>query len=380
MTNAASGAIPVFRPHLGPEVHAAVRDALEVGWLGMGERTYQFEGALSRYLGLDGRHLVATGSCTAALHMAAIIAGLGPGDEVICPSFTYVAGHQAMTATGASVVFCDVEERTLGVSVDSMRSMISGRTKAVMATHFAGIPCDLEGVYALAEEHGLRVIEDAAHALGSRHRGRMIGTFGDLVCFSFGPVKVVTSLEGGAVITPNEKEVQTLHELRLIGVDSDTAERYRNSRTWEYDVVRQGYRYHLGAIPAAVGLSQLAMVETFIRNRQEYCRSYNRRFAETPEIITLDTDFTEVGPFIYVIRVPDGETRRQLMAHMKARGIASGIHFLGAHEFSLYRGCRRADLSVTERVSQQVVTLPLHSFMDEGTIDRVVDAVVSFFR
>jgi dTDP-4-amino-4,6-dideoxygalactose transaminase len=380
MTERESAPIPVFRPYLGPEVHAAVKEALEVGWLGMGEKTDRFERELSTFLGLDGRHLVATGSCTAAMHMAAVIAGVGPGDEVICPSFTYVAGHQAMSATGASVVFCDVEERTLGVSVESMRSMITGRTKAVMATHFAGIPCDLDGVHALAEAHGLRVIEDAAHAFGSRYKGRMVGSFGDLTCLSFGPVKVVTSLEGGAVITRDEKDVQALHELRLIGVDTDTAERYRNSRTWEYDVVRQGYRYHLGSIPAAIGLSHLAMVETLIRNRQDYCRAYNHRFAGISEVITPNSDFTDVAPFIYVIRVPDGETRRRLMAHMKIRGVASGIHFLGAHEFSFYRNCRRSDLSVTERVSQQVVTLPLHPFMDERTIDRVVDAVASFFR
>jgi dTDP-4-amino-4,6-dideoxygalactose transaminase len=142
--------IPVFRPHLGADVQAAVAQALQAGWLGMGELTKRFEDGLAQYLGLDDRQLVATNSCTAALHMAAVLADLGPGDEVICPSFTYVAGHQAMSATGANVVFCDIEERTLGVDPASVRAVLSPRTKAIMVTHFAGIPCDVEGVYRLA--------------------------------------------------------------------------------------------------------------------------------------------------------------------------------------------------------------------------------------
>ena len=371
--------IPVFRPYLGPEVHEATTAALTAGWIGMGANTARLEQELGAYLGLGERPILTTSSGTAALHMAAVLAGLGPGDEVICPSFTYVAGHQAMSQTGAEVVFCDIEERTFGIDVASARSVITERTKAIMAVHFSGIPCDLDGVYALAKEFGLRVIEDAAHAFGSFYKGRRIGSIGDLVAFSFGPVKIITTLEGGALVMPDRAAIQEAHELRLIGVDSDTEERYKNSRTWEYDVVRQGYRYHLGSIPAAIGLSQLAMVETFIRNRQAYCRTYNRQLAEIPEVKTPDTDYEDLAPFIYVIRVADGETRRALMAHMKAQGVSTGIHFLGAHDFSFYEHCRRSDLSVTDRVSEQVITLPLYSFMDDRTIDRVVGSIASFF-
>ena len=371
--------IPVFRPYLGPEVHQATSDALTAGWIGMGANTARFEHDLGEFLELGERPILTTSSGTAALHMAGVLAGLGPGDEVICPSFTYVAGHQAMSQTGADVVFCDIEETTLGVDPASIRSMITERTKAIMAVHFSGIPCDMDGVHALAAEFGLRVIEDAAHAFGSRYHGQVIGSFGDLVCFSFGPVKVITTLEGGALVMPDRDSIQAAHELRLIGVDSDTEERYKNSRTWEYDVVRQGYRYHLGSIPAAIGLSQLRMVDTFIANRQAYCRRYNERFATIPEVTTTHSDYRDVAPFIYVIRVADADTRRALMAHMKTQGVATGIHFLGAHAFSYYEDCRRSDLSVTERVSDQVITLPLYSFMDERTIDRVVESVASFF-
>jgi dTDP-4-amino-4,6-dideoxygalactose transaminase len=372
-------AIPVFQPYLGPEVHQAASDALTAGWLGMGKLTREFENQLSDYLGLDGRYLVTTSSCTEAIFLSAKVAGIGAGDEVICPSFTYVAGHQAISATGADVVFCDVRESDLGIDVASAASMIGPRTKAIMAVHYAGMPCDLDGVYALAREHGLRVIEDAAHAFGTTHNGHRIGADGDLTCFSFGPVKVITSLEGGAVVTSSEEEYTRLQQLRILGVDTDTYERYKNSRAWVYDVSQQGYRMHLGSVPAAIGLSQLAKVDEFIANRQDYCRYYHERLAAVPELTLLQTDFRNVSPFIYVVRVPDGDVREEFMAHLAARGIGTGIHFLGAHEFSFYRNQRRAPLPVTERVSDQVVTLPLHPYMTRQVLDTVVGAITSYF-
>jgi dTDP-4-amino-4,6-dideoxygalactose transaminase len=372
-------AIPVFSPYLGPEVHQAASDALTAGWLGMGKLTREFEEELSAYLGLDGRHLVTTSSCTEAIFLSAKVAGIGAGDEVICPSFTYVAGHQAISATGADVVFCDVRESDFGIDVASAASMIGPRTKAIMAVHYAGIPCDLDGVYALAREHGLRVIEDAAHAFGTIHNGRRIGAEGDLTCFSFGPVKVITSLEGGAIVTSSEEEYIRLQQLRILGVDTDTYERYKNSRAWVYDVGQQGYRMHLGSVPAAIGLSQLAKVEEFIENRQEYCRYYNERLAAVPELTLPQTDFQDVSPFIYVVRVPDGEVREQFMAHLAAQGIGTGIHFLGAHEFSFYSKQPRSPLPVTEKLSEQVVTLPLHPYMTPEVLDRIIQGITSFF-
>ncbi len=374
--------VPVFRPYLGPDVQQAANQALVDGWLGLGKRTREFEDAIEDYLGVRGsQYAVSTNSCTEALHLAAELIGLGPGDEIICPSFTYVAGHQAMSMTGASVVFCDVEPDTLGVDVESVKALIGPATKAIMAVHYAGlVPRDLDAIHALARERGLRVIEDAAHAFGSRSNGRPVGTFGDLTCFSFGPVKIITTLEGGAVMTARKDDVQTLHELRLIGVDSDTDARYRNSRTWEYDVVRQGYRCHLGAIPSAIGLAQLALIDEFIDNRQSYCRYYDEQFAGLPGVTLFDTDWKDVSPFIYVLRVADREARDGLVAHLKELGVSSGIHFLGAHDFSFYAHCRRGDLSVTERAAEQVITLPLHSYMSAATLERVTSAVRSFYR
>jgi dTDP-4-amino-4,6-dideoxygalactose transaminase len=379
MTTSELEPIPMWLPYNGPEVIQAATKALEIGYLGLGKATKEFEDALASYLELDGdRVLMSTNSCTAALNCACLLAGAGPGDEVIAPSFTYVAAHQAITATGAGVVFCDIEEPTLTVNPDAVRELISERTKAIMVCHFAGLVGRLDEIYRIAAEHGLRVIEDAAHAIGTRHRGRLVGATGDLVCFSFGPVKTMTTLEGGAIITPNPEELPTLHQFRLLGVDRETEARYQNRRAWEYDVLRQGFRYHLGAIPASIGLAQLALLDEFVRNRQEYCRGYSQRLAGIPEVITPDSDYKDVGPFIYFIRVP-AAARQDLIEFLKARGVPTGIHFLGAHEFSFYRDARRGDLSVTDRVTREELTLPLWSYMKDAVLDRVADGIREFF-
>ena len=376
----AEAVIPAFRPYLGPEVHAATTEALTAGFLGLGSRTQQFEKDLEQFVGVPGRHAVATSSCTEALAIAATLAGVGPGDEVICPAFTYVAGHQAMTMTGADVVFCDIESDTLGVDVDKMRALIGPKTKALMLMHYGGVACqNTEAVHALAKEHGLRVIEDAAHALGTTTPLGPVGGYGDLTCYSFGPIKLITTLEGGAVMTGREEDVQVLHELRLIGVNSDTEARYRNTRNWNYDVMRQGFRSHLGSIPSAIGSSQLALVDEFIANRQDYCRAYDAGFADVPELTTLKTDWSKAGPFMYTVQCPDPEARDALMSHLKEKGIVSGIHFHGAHTFTFYKGARRGDLSVTEHVSERIVTLPLHSYMSDTTVRRVIEGVRSYF-
>lgn len=366
-------------PYLGPEVHEAATQTLTAGYLGLGTLSRKFEDALSRYLELDDhRWLMTTNSCTAALNCACVLAGVGPGTEVIAPAFTYVAAHQAISATGAEVVFCDIEEPTLTVNPDAVRELITNRTRAIMVCHYAGLVGRLDEIYDIAGDHGLRVIEDAAHALGTRHRRRMVGATGDLVCFSFGPVKTITTLEGGAIITPNMDELRVLHELRVLGVDRETEFRYRNERAWQYDVVRQGFRYHLGAIPSAIGLAQLALIDEFVANRQEYCRGYNERLGEIPEVITPPSDYREVGPFIYFIRVP-AEARTDLIEFLKERGIPTGIHFQAAHDFTLYAGCRRGDLSVTDQISREELTLPLWSYMDQTVLDRVAAGIAAFF-
>jgi len=370
--------VPVFVPYVGVDTLKHLTDAFDVGWLGMGATTKEFEERIAAYLGLRDRYVVATNTGTSALHIALLAAGIGPGDEVITPSFNYCADHQAVRATGAEVVMCDIRDDDLGIDVASAASLITPRTKAIIPLHFSGIPCRIDEVYALAAQHGLRVIEDACHGFGSTVNGAKIGSGGDVHCFSFDPVKIITSIDGGCVVTPHREEVERLHRLRLLGVDKDTTLRYQNKRAWDYDVVSEGFRYHLTNIMASVGVSQIKRVDEFIASRRAVCERYSAAFDGLDGARVLRRSYADVSPFIYSLRVLNGK-REALIDHLAARGVDVGIHFVPVHKHTWFAEARRSPMPVTERVVDEVVTLPLHSLMAERSIQRVIDGVTSFF-
>jgi dTDP-4-amino-4,6-dideoxygalactose transaminase len=371
--------IPVFQPHVGVDTIKAVVDALHAGWLGMGATTQAFEEGLASFLALRDRYVLATNTGTSALHLGLLAAGVGPGHEVITPAFNFVADHQAIVATGATPVLCDVDDATLCLDPDKAEALIGPRTKALLPLHFGGVPGPLKEIYALAERRGLRVVEDATHAFGSRADGRPLGSFGDIACFSFDPVKVITSIDGGAVVVGDRAALERLRHWRFLGIDRETHERYKNSRAWEYDVVDQGFRYHMTNINAAIGLSQLARAGEFIAARRASCRLYTARLAGLAQVRCPSTDFADVAPFIYTVRVP-AESREGLIEHLKRRGIATGIHFLPAQNFSFLKSCRRGDLGVTERATREILTLPLHTLMAPPLVERVAAAIREYFE
>jgi len=366
--------LPVFVPATGIDTIKAVTDAFHVGWLGMGASTQEFEHKIAAYLGVGERRVLATNTGTSALHVALKLAGVGPGDQVITPSFNFIADHQAIRMCGAEPVLCDITEDDLGADPASVESLIGPRTKAIMPLHYAGIPCRLDALRAIARKHKVRVVEDATHAFGTVSGGKKIGSDGDLVCFSFDPVKIITSIDGGAVILPAAEQMPAAQQLRFLGIDKDTAERYKNSRAWEYDVLADGFRYHLTNINAAIGLSQLARVEEFIASRQASCLRYSKALADLPDLRLPSTDYRGVSPFIYFVRVLNGR-RQGLIDALKAKGIATGIHFQPTHKFTIARDWPRSPMPVTDRVCEEVVTLPLHSTMTTETVDRVIDAI-----
>jgi dTDP-4-amino-4,6-dideoxygalactose transaminase len=370
--------IPVFAPHIHDDTIKHLLDTFDVGWLGMGATTKEFEERIAAYLGLTDRFVVATNTGTSALHIALIVAGIGPGDEVITPSFNYVADHQAIKMAGADVVMCDIREDNLGIDCEKAEALITWKTKAIIPLHFAGIPCDQSSAYRLAEKHGLRVVEDAMHAFGTAIQGRKIGSYGDIACFSFDPVKIVTSIDGGCVVVNSEKDLDRLHHLRLLGVDKDTSERYKNRRAWDYDVVDQGYRYHLNNIMASIGISQIKRVDEFIASRRTVCRAYSDAFRGIDGVKVPESDFSDISPFIYSLRVLGGK-REALIKHLGSKGIEVGIHFVPVHNHTYFCNARRGDMSVTDKVVKEVLTLPLHSNMKPEFIERVIDGVTSFF-
>lgn len=369
--------IPVFRPLLEDEEKRAAQEALDLGWLGMGSYVGRFEEALHQVVGAGDRHVVAVSTGHAALHLAFLSAGIGPGDEVITPSFNNVADFQAILAVGASPVFCDIDPVSLCIDLDRAEELVSPRTRALVVMDYDCLLCDHDRVADLAGRHKVRVIHDAAHSLGSRHRGRPVGSFSDIAMFSFDPVKTVTCIDGGALVVRTEREAEALREMRLMGMGQPSSVMYRDQRAWTYDVARLGFRYHLANLHAAVGLAQLAKLAVISSTRREACRRYNARLGGAPGLVVPRTDFADVTPFLYYVRVP-AERRDAFRAHLAERGIDTGIHWQPGHWFRLFQDCRRGELPVTEQVGREIVSLPLHSKMDPSAIDRVCDAVLEF--
>ncbi len=370
--------IPVFKPLLEAEELAAAEQALRLGWLGMGKYVGDFEAAMLALLEAPDRRAVAVSTGHAAIHLALLTMGVGPGDEVITPAFNNIADFQAILATGARPVFCDIDPGSLCIDLADAERLVGPRTKALIAMDYDCVLCDHDGVAALAARHGLRVLHDAAHALGSRHRGRMVGSFSDVTMFSFDPVKTITSIDGGMLIVRTEEEVRRLHEMRLIGMGQPASVMYQNQRAWTYDVRELGFRYHMANLHAALGLAQLAKLPVIAETRRRTCRRYNAELGGLPEVTVPRTDFEGITPFLYYIRVPGGR-REALREHLAKRGVDTGIHWQPGHWFALFRDCRRSDLAVTEQVGREVLSLPLHSKMSEEAQQRVIDGVRSFF-
>ena len=371
--------MPVFAPLLEAEELEAARAALELGWLGMGSYVAEFEEELARLIDAPDRHVAAVSTGHAALHLGLLLANVGPGDEVITPAFNNVADFQAILATGADPVLCDVDDRTLCIDVEKAAQLVGPATKAVIATDYACALCDHGALARLAELHGLRVLHDAAHSIGSRWEGRPVGSFSDMTMFSFDPVKAITAIDGGALVVRSHEELERLHEMRLIGMGQPAAEMYGNRRAWTYDVRRLGFRYHLANLHAAIGVAQIRKLPRIAAARREACRVYDERFADLEQVRVPGGEVSDSVPFLYYVRVA-AEQREGLRSHLAALGIDTGIHWRPGHRFTLLRDCRRGDLTVTDRVGDEIVTLPLHSAPAPDTVERVAGGVRSFFQ
>ena len=371
--------IPLFKPFIEEEEFDASRKALKLGWLGMGSYVGAFEEQLKQYLQAHDRYVAAVSTGHAAIHLGLLAMGVGPGDEVITPSFNNAADFQAILATGAEPVFCDIDEDSLCIDLDKAEEVISPRTKAIIVMDYDCMLCDHVRVAELARAHNLRVLHDAAHSFGSKSNGRMIGSFSDVTMFSFDPVKTITCIDGGALIVRSEEELARVHEMRLIGMGQPATVMYTNSRAWTYDMRTIGFRYHMANMHAAIGIAQLAKMDIISESRNSACRYYNERLSDVPEVIVPKTDFYDVTPFLYYIRVPGGK-RDSLRAYLDERGIDTGIHWQPGHWFTLLKDCRRGDLSVTDRVGHEILSLPLHSKMSTQALARVISGIRDFFQ
>lgn len=350
---------------LGEAEKLAVMGALDREFLGMGADVQQFEQVLTEFI---GRPVVCVVNGTAALQLALQAIDVGPGDEVLVQSLTYVASFQAISATGAKPVACDIYPETLTLDCRDAERRLTPKTKAVMPVHYGGDVGDLEVTYDFARRHGLRVVEDAAHAFGSIYQGKSIGSFGDIACFSFDGIKNITSGEGGCIATNDPDVLRRVQDLRLLSVEKDTEKRFAGLRSWEFDVCMQGWRYHMSNIMATIGVVQLKRLPEFAAKRQMLARLYDRLLVENPRISIFKHDYNAVVPHIYVVRVNGLTCRERLREKLLAYGIQTGVHYQPNHKLSFYEAENHLPLPVTDAVFPELLSLPLHPELSEGHI------------
>jgi dTDP-4-amino-4,6-dideoxygalactose transaminase len=349
------------------EAEAVSRLIMEDGYLGMGNEVRLFEEEIAQFLGVPTDTVMCVNSGTAALHLS-VGALLEPGQEVLVQSLTFVASFEAVSAAGAVPVPCEVDPRTVTIDLEDAQSKITSATKAIMPVHYAGNPGDLTAIYEFAGHNNLRVIEDAAHAFGGTYRGKKIGSFGDVICFSFDGIKNITSGEGGCVVTRDKRVAERVQDARLLGVEHDTVNRYAGQRSWEFDVRSQGYRYHMSNIFAAIGRVQLRRIDNeFAPRRRMLACAYRRLLDGCPDIAFFDADYAEVVPHIFPVRIPDGK-RDLLKKYLEDLGIGTGIHYKPNHLLTYY-GAGRVSLPGTEKIFSEIMSLPLHPALKEEDLE-----------
>ncbi|MDD2914583.1 MAG: DegT/DnrJ/EryC1/StrS aminotransferase family protein [Gallionella sp.] len=351
----------------------AVMAVLDKEFLGMGLEVQRFENALETFF---GRAAVCVNTGTAALHLALQACEIGHGDEVLIPSLTYVASFQAVAATGANPVACDINPSTLTLDWRDAEKRLSPKTKAVMPVHYSGGAGDLSGIYAFAERCGLRVIEDAAHAFGSNYKGARVGANGDIVCFSFDGIKNITSGEGGCIVTGDQNILRKVRDARLLGVEKDSERRYAGERSWEFDVTAQGWRYHMSDIMAAIGLVQLGRLEEFTDKRRLLARRYDEQLASFPRLSRLPHNYSEVVPHIYPVLLPDGADRKTIRSRMLDAGVQTGVHYQPNHVLTFFRDSDALPLPVVDNIAPRLLSLPLHPDLSLADVDSCVNHLI----
>ncbi len=347
---------------------------LDSEFLGMGKEVALFEKKIKDFLQTE-KDVVCVNTGTSALHLALSALNIGSGDEVLVPSLTYVATFQSISATGALPIACEINPDTLFIDVNDARSKISKRTKVIMPIHYASSSKGMNDVYELASEFGLRVIEDAAQAFGSKRDKINVGVDGDIICFSFDGIKNITSGEGGAILSEDMQFIEKVKDARLLGVEKDTEKRYEGQRSWDFDVKEQGFRYHMSNIMAAIGIAQLDRINVFKEKRQKIAHYYIQELKGLKEVDFLNFDFNEILPHIFVIKVHNRDALRE---YLLQNNIECGVHYKPNHLLSKYRA-DSVSLPKTMSVYEKILTLPCHFDLNLEEQKYVVNKIKEFF-
>lgn len=377
--------VPFFRPSVGEAEVAAVSECLRSGWLTTGPKTRAFEAAFEAAIG-EGVHAIAVNSATSGLHLGLEALGVGPGDEVIVPTLTFTATAEVVRYLGATPVFADIDPDTLCLGVEAIEPLLTTRTKAIVPVHFTGRSCDMTAIQALARARGVKVMDDAAHALPTVHQGKIIGDTGaDVTVFSFYANKTMTTGEGGMLVTRDPELAQRARVMRLHGIDRDVFDRFTAQRaSWLYDVVAPGYKYNLTDIASAMGIVQLGRCDEFQAARTRLAARYDEAFADLklrrpPGAAEGDTHSWH----LYIIQLTDDAPvdREAFISALQDAGIGSSVHYRPLHQMTYWRSyCGEQKFPNADRYFQFCVSLPLFMAMTDAEQDYVIETVAGVLK
>ena len=377
--------IPFHKAYIGKEEIRGVISAIKSGWLTMGPKTVEFEKAFGKYV--KAKHSIAVNSCTAGLHLALEAIGLKAGDEVLIPAMTFTATAEVVCYFGAKPVFVDIELDTLNIDAQRIEKLITRRTKAIIPVDYGGQPADYDEIRKLARKHKLFVIEDAAHALPTRYKGKEVGTLADITCFSFYTTKTLATGEGGMITTQNRKWAERMQVMRLHGMNRGAWKRYAKEGSWYYEVVEAGFKYNTTDINAALGLAQLKKLEWMWERRKEIAARYDSAFSGMEELLTPVIRKDRVSSWhLYVLRLnleALSIDRGCFIQELQKHGVQASVHFIPLYRQPFYRDKFKSvgrDFPISEWAYQRIVSLPIYPGMTKTQISRVIGAVKEVIR
>lgn len=367
--------IPYGRQTIEEDDIQAVVDVLRSDYLTTGPKIAEFEKMVADYVG--AKYAVAISNGTSALHAACFAAGIQPGDEVITTPLTFAASSNCVLYCGGTPVFADVDLKTYNIDPEDIRRKITDKTKAIIAVHLAGQPCDMDEIHKIAKEHDLLVIEDGAHALGSVYKGKKVGTLSDMTTFSFHPVKPITTGEGGMIVTDNEEFYQKMMLFRSHGITRDENLMTRNDGPWFYQQLDLGYNYRITDIQCALGCSQMKKLDRFLARRKEIVARYNEAFADCENIIIpYQLPETESGWHLYIVQVKNCD-RRKVFEALREQGIAVNVHYIPVYKHPYYQehGYKDVHCRNAEEVYSHIISLPLYPTLTEEQQQYVIETL-----